>query len=208
MISDKPWYSSAFSESLSEKHFSVSVEEINNIITHYNKVIDFHSMKYNYNEISNMNLFVDFMEFDYGNELIIETYIKCFIDNYQGALYAVPIFFIESEFHSILYDFKPSLLAKIASCFEEYSLCYKSLIADYRGEFIIWYDDLSSFMITKNGHFCLRAMNTTALMSLNNWTKLSNNELEMYDYDLDILHNFQKVLHKVGGIPQSMLSIN
>ncbi|MDY4595027.1 MAG: hypothetical protein SO424_08335 [[Pasteurella] aerogenes] len=44
-------------------------------------------------------------------------------------------------------------------------------------------------------------MNTPALMSLDNWTKLSNNELEMYDYDLDILYNFQKVLHKVGGIP-------
>lgn len=197
MVNNKPWYSSDFIDNgLDNSNFLLTDSEKRNVIHMYSRFINFDDSEYNFNNIKKMNFFLDFIEDDYDCEDRTESYINEFLNHNSGFIYAIPLVFSYSDFYSVLNDFEPSLIAKFNSSFGSYLKCINSMVSDYSGEFILFYDDFSSFMIIKRGYFYLRGTFEKNILHLDNWNRLLKNEISMYEIDKQKLLLFEKISNR------------
>lgn len=189
MISNKPWYETSLSQyKLKESDFILSKEEINRFLSFYKECIDFHNEDYNYSFIREKFQFVDFLEFNYEDESIMNSYVS---DVFKGSkeIYVAPVIFTTEDLDVILFCFKPSVIAKIKADIIDYNRIFGSMISDYNGCFLIVSSDFSYALIVKNGHFILR-LHKEENIYINKWKELYLREIDMYEYDIKEILKF------------------
>lgn len=189
---NKPWYSfENIKNTLLSNNFELSPKEKLEVVMKYSKFINFFSQEYNYENIKKMGYYIDFMIDDYDNENLINEYVSFFLSG-NMVLYSLPLVFEISDFKSILNEFKPSLIAKINGNFSEYLKCLNSLVSDYSGEFILFYEDFSSFLIVNQGNYYVRGvLGYDGEINNDSWNKLADGKIEVYEYNKKILLPFK-----------------
>ena len=80
----------------------------------------------------------------------------------------------------------PPIVIKSCSNDSFFEKCTGSLISYYSGEFIVFSDDFSSFLIAKPGHYFIKNTDKKS----NCWDELFSNKYDFYDYDRDVLLGF------------------
>lgn len=182
MFSNKPWYEPFLSQyKLKESDFILSKKETNKFLSFYKKLINFEDEDYNYLFIKERFCFVDFLEFNYEDESIMEGYVSDILFD-SKELYVAPVIFAAEDLNSILFDFKPSAIAKIKSNIDNYKRIFGSMISDYSGCFLVTPNDFSYVLIVKNGHYALRLHRKN--IYINKWKELYLRKIEMYEYDI------------------------
>ncbi|OOF63186.1 hypothetical protein [Rodentibacter sp. Ppn85] len=185
----RPWYD--FSEKwleLKEQDFVLSKIEKEWVINIYLELIDLDKNIFNYENMKKKWNKVDFLEFDYSNEMRMEEFVKNFL-NEAEYFYSIPIVFDRNEYMDIVCGFKPSLISKTISNYSNYDRVFGSMVSDYSGKHFIIANNLKFLYIVCNGHFVLRFYNEQFILK-DNWSKLLDNDLEIYDYDKEFLINF------------------
>lgn len=190
MLSNKPWYEMfPFSQfQLKEDDFLLSDVEMKEILSFYKNLIDFKKEKYNRPFIYNNFAFVDFLEFNYEDESIMDDYILEMLCSSREA-YALPLVFSNEDLNCILLEFNPCAIAKINSNINDFNRIFGSMISDYSGSFLVTPVNFSYAIIVKNGHYALRFHRRQNIYK-NRWRELSLGRIDMYEYDIKEISQF------------------
>ena len=181
-MSAKLWYEDV--KILNKTDILLSSMEVENVFYNYKFLINFDEEKYFYNNFRKYE-FIEFLDDDYSNECRTDLYIHDFIKKFD-YLYAIPIVFSYDEFENIKNETIPPIVIKSCSNDSFFEKCTGSLISYYSGEFIVFSDDFSSFLIAKPGHYFIKNTDKKS----NCWDGLFSNKYDFYDYDRDVLLGF------------------
>lgn len=189
MLSDKPWYDMFPSEfQLKERDFMLSKTEVNDFLLFYRNFVDLFKGDYNHKFIEENFHFIDFLEFDYENEINMDNYVAELLLS-SKYIYSSPLVFSNEDFNCILFEFKPSVISKVDSNLQDYNRIFGSMVSDYSGTFLVTPVDFSYVLIVKNGHYVLRFHRKKHIYK-NRWMDLSLGKIEMYEYDIKELSKF------------------
>lgn len=186
MFSNKPWYESFSSAyKLKESDFILSKKEIRDFLSFYREFIDFSKEDYNYDYIKSNFPLVDFLEFDYENESNMDGYVLEIL-SLSKCFYVAPLIFSVEDLNCILFEFNPSVIAKLNSSLYDYNRVFGSMVSDYSGYFLVASIDFSYVMIVKNGHYILRFHRKKNIYK-DRRMDVSLGKVDMYKYDLEEL---------------------
>ena len=104
-------------------------------------------------------------------------------------MYAIPVVFSYDDLNHIKNENIPPIVMKSRSNNRFFKKCAGSLISYYSGEFVIFSEDFSSFLIAKPGHYFIKSTDKKNYC----WNDVLLDKYEFYDYDRNVLLGFAKV---------------
>ena len=180
------WYED-YKKTLNKNDILFSEDEIEKVFNNYMYLINFDKEEYNYDNFRKYK-FIEFLDDDYSNECRTDLYISGFLKEFD-CLYAIPVVFSYEDLNHIKNENVPPIAIKSCSNNRFLKKCAGSLISYYSGEFVIFSEDFSSFLIAKPGHYFIKSTDKKNYC----WDDVLWDKYEFYDYDRNVLLGFAKV---------------
>ena len=180
------WYED-YKKTLDKNDILFFEDEIEKVFNNYKYLINFDKEEYNYDNFRKYK-FIEFLDDDYSDECRTDLYISGFLKEFD-FLYAIPVVFSYDDLNHIKNENIPPIAMKSRSNNRFFKKCVGSLISYYSGEFVIFSEDFSSFLIAKPGHYFIKSTDKKNYC----WNDLLLDKYEFYDYDRNVLLGFAKV---------------